>query len=43
VVLRGGGRVGDTISRGDSNRKKLINFWGKMVKNYFLGKMGLKR
>ena len=32
VASRGGGGPGDTISRGDTKRKKLINFMGKMVK-----------
>jgi len=32
VASRGGVAPGDTISRGDTKRKKLTNFVGKMVK-----------
>src|SRR6218665_1125674 len=34
---RGRAAPGDTISRGDTKRKKIINFLGKMVENIFWG------
>ena len=39
----GAGRPGDTISMGDTKRKKIINFLGKMVENIFWGVKWLKK
>jgi len=37
VVAEGRAAPGDIISKGDTKRKKLINFVGKMVKYKFCG------